>query len=455
MPDPYDLDLLRLEHDGRHTQDDFFASAAPYAYFKAGRGCGKTTTLIFDAVDYADTYPESHQLFTEPTFGMVEKVALPALDAMYGKRRGRQIDWTMSPPVEVRMGNGSIIWIVAADSIDENRLRGMNLARLLMDEAASGGQEAAFHLASGCVRDTRYPNARKFTSTPQGRNWLWKMFTEEPLPGAQQYVAYSEDAEHAGFVPEGWVEDRAVEYGGWGAPLARQELLGQELEMAGQVFPQFRRDVHVRAIRTDAAAIQGYSGRGQAEAGSATGGGALAGANGEGRGHSNGQGDFVRRGDHPFKQILGGIDFGGVSPTALVAGGLDGGGRVWAFAEWYKHEATFDQLTEAMARFWEEFGVKQWFADPSGKAEIEKLRNIGFDVVPASHGNKIPLRVQLVGARLNISPETKLPGCYFTPEVPNLIMEIEGLAWRRHRIQGRMDEQLTDNFASGTPDHAF
>ena len=252
MPDPYDLDLLRLVHDGRHTQDDFFASAAPYAYFKAGRGCGKTTTLIFDAVDYADTYPESHQLFTEPTFGMVEKVALPALDAMYGKRRGRQIDWTMSPPVEVRMGNGSIIWIVAADSIDENRLRGMNLARLLMDEAASGGQEAAFHLASGCVRDTRYPNQRKFTSTPQGRNWLWKMFTEEPLPGAQQYVAYSEDAERAGFVPEGWVEDRAVEYGGWGAPLARQELLGQELEMAGQVFPQFRRDIPVRSLPTAA-----------------------------------------------------------------------------------------------------------------------------------------------------------------------------------------------------------
>lgn len=424
-PDPYDLDLLRLEHDGRHTQDDFFISAAPYTYFKAGRGCGKTTTLIFDAVDYAELHPTSVQLFTEPTFGMVEKAALPQLDLLYGRYRGSRINWTTSPPVEVRLGNGSLIWIVAADSIDENRLRGMNLARLLMDEAAQGGQEPAFHLASGCVRDTRYPNQRKFTSTPAGRNWLWRIFSGEPLPGSQQFIAYSIDAEHAGFVPEGWVEDRALEYGGWGSPLARQELLGQELEMAGQVFQQFRRDVHVRTRSASSSEVE----------------------------RNAGDGSHLDR--RLFKQILGGIDFGGVSPTALVAGGLDGGGRAWAFAEWYKHEATFDQLTAAMVRGWEEWGVKRWIADPSGSAEIQKLRNVGFDVVPASHGNKIPLRVQLVGARLNVSPETKLPGSYFTPEVPNLIMEIEGLAWRRHRIQGRTDEQLTDNFASGTPDHAF
>ena len=149
-----------------------------------------------------------------------------------------------------------------------------------------------------------------------------------------------------------------------------------------------------------------------------------------------------------FKEILGGLDFGGVVPTALLAGGLDGAGRVWAFGEFYKHECTFDQLVEAMARGWEEWSVKRWIADPSGKEEIQKLRNVGFDVVPASHGNKIALRVQLIGARLNISPQTKLPGMYITPECPNLITEIEGLAWRRHR-----DAPHTDNFDRSTPDH--
>ena len=108
-----------------------------------------------------------------------------------------------------------------------------------------------------------------------------------------------------------------------------------------------------------------------------------------------------------------------------------------------------------MVRGWEEWGVKRWVADPSGKAEIQKLRNVGFDVVPASHGNKIPLRVQLVGARLNISPETQLPGMYITPECPNLIMEIEGLAWRRQRASGMSFAPPNDNFDRGTPDHSF
>ena len=232
-----DLNLKRLEHDGVLVQDEFFASHAPYVYFKAGRACGKTTTLVYDAVAYAESFSGSVQLLTEPTFGMVEKVVLPALSKLYSSIRGSRIDWTASPPVEVRFGNGSLIWVVATDSIDENRLRGMNLSRLLMDEAAQGHQEAAFHLASGCVRDTRYPNQRKLTSTPQGRNWLWRIFSGEPLPGARQFIAHSIDAEKAGFVPEGWVEERAHEYGGFESPLARQELLGQELQMAGQCFP--------------------------------------------------------------------------------------------------------------------------------------------------------------------------------------------------------------------------
>ena len=87
------------------------------------------------------------------------------------------------------------------------------------------------------------------TSTPQGRNWTWRLFTgPDRLHDAETFLAYSKDAERAGLVPEGWVEARAIEYGGWDSPLARQELLAQELEMAGQVHPEFRRDIHVRAF---------------------------------------------------------------------------------------------------------------------------------------------------------------------------------------------------------------
>lgn len=434
-PPALDVDLLCLQHDGRYVQDDFFCCQAPYVYFKAGRACGKTTTLVLDAVTYAQEWPGSVQLFTEPGWAMVERVALPILHKLYGRLRGQGIDWNESPPIDIRVGS-SLIWLSAADTIDENRARGMNLARALMDEAAQGQQEAAFHLISGCVRDTGRPNQRKVTSTPMGRNWLWQMFSGEPLPGARQFIAYSEDAERAGFVPPGWVEERALEYGGWANPLARQELMAQELEMAGQVFPQFRRDVHVRTYDYRPTDGQGDS---------------------AGRTHRVASEDAYERPQRgeSLKQRLGGIDFGGVSPTALVAGGLDAGGRAWAFGEWYRHQATMDQLIEAMAEGQRSWGVTRWIADPAGKQEIEKLRHAGFKVSPANHGNKLKLRVGLVGARLNVHPSSKLPGMYVTPECPNLIAELEGLAWRRVRLSGASDEMMADEFDRRSSDHAF
>ena len=430
----YDLDLGLLEHDGRYVQDDFFCCPAPYVYFKAGRGCGKTTILVFDAVNYAEKHRGSVQLFTEPTYQMVERVALPVLGKLYGRLRGKGIEWNESPPIDIQLSNGSVIHLAAADSLDEDRLRGMNLAGLRMDEVTLGRQEGAFHIASASVRDLRFPLQRKLTGTPKGRNWTWKLFTGQPLSGSREFVAYSQDAEDCGFLPAGWVEERAQEMGGWDAPMARQELLAQELEMAGQVHPQFRRDVHVRA---------------------------LLGTSGDR--YRNGQEHTAGRTHRELKQRLGGIDFGGVSPTALVVGGLDGGGRAWAVAEWYRHQATLDELAAAMADLQQKHGRTQgrdgqgglrWIADPSGKAEIAKLRNMGFKVSPARHGNRLNLRVQLMGARLNLGPG-KLPGIYFTPECPNLIAEVEGLMWRRSRLTGGGEEMLTDAFERGTPDHAW
>ncbi|MFQ5472535.1 MAG: hypothetical protein ACE5FA_06595, partial [Dehalococcoidia bacterium] len=205
-----------------------------------------------------------------------------------------------------------------------------------------------------------------------------------------------------------YVETLMATYGGPDSPLAQQELGAAWIQMAGQVFPQFSRGTHIRTLP----------------------------------------------GADTLKERLGGIDFGGVSPTALVAVGLDGGGRAWAFGEWYRHEATLDQTVEAMARGQAEWGVTRWIADPAGKAEIEKLRHAGFTVQAARHGNRLPLRVQLVGARLNEGPG-KLPGMYVTSECPNLIMELETLAWRRVKISGKMEEHPTNDFERGAPDHAF
>jgi hypothetical protein len=286
-----------------------------------------------------------------------------------------------------------------------------------MDEITLYRQEEAFNILIQRLRQPGYFHQLKATGTPKGRNWVWRRYVDKPMPGrpgqigATTFFAQTQDAEDAGIEPVGYVEGLLGAYGGWDNPLARQELGGQWLQMAGQVFPQFTRYDHVRTLDAAHRAV--------------------------------------------LKDRLGGIDFGGVSPTALVAVGLGAGGRAWAFKEWYKREATMEETAKAMADMQRECGIRKWIADPSGKKEIEALRAMGFKVQKARHGNRIALRVQLVGARLNVDAATKMPGLYVTPECPNLIGELENLSWKRTKLQGSADEIMTDDFERGDDDHAF
>ena len=107
-------------------------------------------------------------------------------------------------------------------------------------------------------------------------------------------------------------------------------------------------------------------------------------------------------------------------------------------------------MVGAMAELGQRYGITRWVADPSGAAQIETLRRQGFSVIPARHGNKIALRVQLVGGRLN--RQGSLPGLFISPECPNGITELETLGWQRIKLQGRT-EILNDAFERGAPDH--
>jgi hypothetical protein len=393
-----------------YPQRDFYMSKTMFPLYYGGIGIGKTRALVVDAFDYAWICPGSRQVLTEPTWNMVRDILLPTVDDCYEGQLGTHYSMTRVPPINITFVNGSTLWFRSVD-VQADRLRGPNLARVLMDEVTLGKQEEAFLILRGRLRQPGYLYQLKCTGTPKGRNWVWRRFMDKPMKRVETFFTSTQDAEDGGITPPDYVEGLLDAYGGWDNPLTRQELGGQWLQMAGQVFPQFTRYDHVKTL--DAA------------------------------------------GRVVLKERLGGIDFGGVSPTALVAVGLGAGGRAWAFKEWYKREATMDELARAMAEMQRECGFNKWIADPSGKAQMEALRALGFKVQKARHGNRIALRVQFVGARLNVDAGTKMPGLYITSECPNVIRELEGLSWKRTKQQGRAEEIMTDDFERGDDDHAF
>ncbi len=334
---------------------------------------------------------------------MVRDILLPKIKALFGEMRGELFTMTESPPYDVKVINGAEIWLRSAEV--REGLYGPDLARGAMDEVTLGNQEDSYTILLGRIRQPGFPNQLLVTGTPKGRNWVWRRYVSDPDEGVDVFTARTEDNQH---LREGYVEELTRAYGGADAPLARQELGGDWVQMAGQVFEQFSRDIHIR---------------------------------------------------HPddwklLKDKIGGIDFGAISPTALIACGVGTGERLHAYREWYKHEATLDQTVEAMAGMEAHWGVTRWIADPSGRREMDALRRLGFHVEPARHGNKIALRVQLMGARLNVGPD-KLPGMFISPDCPNLIREVEALTWRRERLSGRMEEVMNDAFDPSCDDHAI
>ena len=371
-------------------------------YF-GGIGIGKTSALVIDFFDYAVQHGESRQVLTEPTYPMVKDIMIPTIRDFFGEFKGTLFDVSeRAPPHDVRFINGSIIMLRSTELGE--RLLGTNLARAGMDEVTLGQQFDSWRYLQGRLRQVGYPHQMKVTGTPKGRNWVWKNYVgPDRIVQAKSFLAETSDNPH---LPKNYVPDLLAAYGGWDNPMARQELLGAWLEMAGQVFSQFSRTIHVRTAPNP---------------------------------------DML-------KDRWGGIDFGGVSPTALIANGVGPGGRTYAYHEWYKHEASIDDTIRAMGEF-RDHGITRWKCDPAGKKEKEALRRAGFDVTSVRHGNKIKLRVQLAGARLSLKAQ-KEPGAFIDPLCPNLISELEGLMWARSRVDGA-DEIMTDNFARGTPDHAF
>lgn len=384
----------------------FFIARDRYPALFGGRGSGKTKCLVLRMFTFAFENPGALQVLTEPTYQMAEQNLMPVIEREWGSSRGKA--WDVRGVVGggsgvIDFSNGAQIMIRASETPE--RFRGLELAAWGMDEAAIGHQEPAFLLLVPTLRQPGYEHHGWIATTPRGRNWLWRDWVnhETRKPAHAAFYATTRDNKHLS--DEDIASWEAV-YGN--TSLAAQELEGKFIESRGQVHPQFSRGLHVR----------------------------------EAPDH------------HSFKRRLGGIDFGGVSPTAVVAGGLAGDGRAWAYGEWYRHSATMDDLVAALVDQRERLGVTRWLADPAGKESIRQLRSFGFDVVLAPHGNRLETRAQLVGARLNKAPDGN-PGCYISPACPNLISEIEGLAWRRVILPGRGEETMTDELERGLPDHAW
>lgn len=364
----------------------FVESTEPFVALFGGRGSAKTSHLVHKVFLTLLRHPGARGVLTEPNYGQVERVLVPAIEELWGDGRPHIWDWGPQR-LSVQFTNGSWLRLHYGDGRGaSDSLRGMNLMIAGMDEAAAGDQEATFRVLAGCLRQRlegqEPPRQLCVATTPNGMDWLFRTFVESE-DGGLRTPGVAEDGflyVHASpfdnpFLPPGFIKALKAVYGT--SPWADQEIYGRFVSVAGRAFPMFNPTRHV------AEPPPGVK----------------------------------------WRRYWAGVDFGVTSPTAAVLVGESDSGRVWVLAEFYKSHATVAELADALLR-WPSCRIA---CDPSQPATIEELRRLGLHARPA-RSNKFYSRVSHVAQRLGDGPDGR-PLISLSPVCQNLITEVSSLTF--------------------------
>lgn len=220
----------------RH-QLDTVRSETPLTILVGGYGCGKTYTLAACAHRMASDMPGLPLLWVEPTYRMVQDVALPTL-LRYFEAVGVRTHWHKTDHT-LTLGNGTVLYLRSGDKPE--RLVGTNMAGALIDEAALQ-DEAVAKQALARVREPRAPYRRTYmATTPEGLGtWLHRWAELDVKEGTTVVRARTSDNHHLDAAQVALVTAHFTEHE------REQYLLGRFVGKSGRVYQALDERQHVR-----------------------------------------------------------------------------------------------------------------------------------------------------------------------------------------------------------------
>lgn len=146
--------------------------------------------------------------------------------------------------VRIRSVNGKVSNVIFRGLEEPDKHRSLNLSGFWIDEA-NQVSEAAFILLQGRLRG---PGLRKgiLTSNSAGHDWAWRWFVKKDMIKLdhiknefKNIYAPSTENKH---LPDGYVETMLAT---WSEERIKREIYADEDTFEGQVYSEFRNDVHV------------------------------------------------------------------------------------------------------------------------------------------------------------------------------------------------------------------
>lgn len=219
-------------------QYDFIDSDKSHVLYCGGVGSGKTFSGALWTIITSQKYPDCRGLITANTHSQLQKATLAELFSICDKL-GIKYRYMVNQN-RVFIGKAELLCYTMEKP--EN-LAGPTVGYAWLDEAAFY-KKLAFDKASARVRDVKGPCQIKMTTTPNGFNWLYEHFVENPADFKE--VVYGKTLDNADNLPDTYVMQLKEQYD---ERMASQELDGQFVNMnSGRVYYSFDRRRHVKQI---------------------------------------------------------------------------------------------------------------------------------------------------------------------------------------------------------------
>lgn len=372
MPKTFDL-----KYQAYGEQHQFVVAHQNFAALRGGIGSGKTVGGAIRAVLAAcgqvggrPIQTPNLGVVTAPTYTMLRDASLRTFEEVAGDLL---IDFNKQQ-MRATLINGSEVLFRSADRPD--RLRGPNLSWCWLDEAAYYSDKV-YPIMVGRLRQFGKLGYLWLTTTPKGRNWVYKEFVQTKRPNRILFQLRTKDSPFLDpEIYDAWVETYVGDF-------AIQELEGEFIAFEGLIYPEFNRGLHV-----------------------------------------------TTRLPERFKTVIAGVDWGFTNPGVILVLGVDSDGRMWLLHEEYRRKLLIDEWANLAKQLKELYRIETFYCDPSEPDYIDKFEAVGC--VAKGADNTVTTGIQAVRARL-IARIDGLPRLMIAESAIHTATEFEQYQWMEHR----------------------
>lgn len=231
---------LCWKHRPLPSQAAFAGLTQRFKGFSGPVGSGKSAALCFECIRQSYMNHGRQGVLAAPTYGMLRDATLVALLAALHEHE-IEFEFLKSDGELFLSASGAVVLLRSLD--EPERLRGTNLAWFAIDELSFAREEAWLRLEAR-LRDPQAGSLCGFgVWTPQGHNWLYKRFLQNPVTG---YGCIQAKPFENRYILDNTPDYYARLESSYDPKFYKQEVLGEYINSsADRVYHCFSQKVHV------------------------------------------------------------------------------------------------------------------------------------------------------------------------------------------------------------------